>query len=62
MDAGEQISLHTGDVCAMQTFDEFYDAYKKQMDYMIKLLVNADNAIDTAHAARARRCRFCRPW
>ncbi len=53
MDAGEQISIHTGDVCAMQTFDEFYDAYKKQMDYMIKLLVNADNAIDTAHAARA---------
>lgn len=53
MDVGEQISIHTGDVCAMQTFDEFYDAYKKQMDYMIKLLVNADNAIDTAHAARA---------
>lgn len=53
MDAGEQISIHTGDVCAMRTFDEFYDAYKKQMDYMIKLLVNADNAIDTAHAARA---------
>ena len=53
MDEGEQISIRTGDVCVMQTFEEFYEAYKKQMNYMIKLLVNADNAIDTAHAARA---------
>ena len=36
----------------MSTFDEFYDAYKKQMQYNIELLVNADNAIDTAHAER----------
>ena len=34
-------------------FDEFYDAYKAQMDYAIALLVNADNAIDMAHAERA---------
>ena len=33
-------------------FDEFYDAYKKQMNYMISLMVNADNAIDVAHAER----------
>ncbi len=52
-DKGEKISIQTGDVTAMKTFDEFYDAYKKQMDYMISLLVNADNAIDEAHA---RRC------
>ncbi len=37
----------------MKTFDEFYDAYKAQMDYAIALLVNADNAIDMAHAERA---------
>ena len=36
----------------METFDEFYDAYKKQMEYCISLLVNADNAIDVAHAKR----------
>ena len=34
----------------METFEEFYDAYKKQMEYCISLLVNADNAIDVAHA------------
>ena len=36
----------------MTTFDEFYDAYKKQMEYCISLMVNADNAIDVAHAER----------
>lgn len=51
-DNGELISIQTGDVTKMQTFEEFYDAYKKQMEYMISLLVNADNAIDLAHAQR----------
>ena len=46
MDKGEQVGIATGDVTEMTTFEEFYDAYKKQMDYFISLLVNADNAID----------------
>lgn len=49
-DRGERISIQTGDVEGMATFEEFYDAYKKQMEYNISLLVNADNAIDVAHA------------
>jgi len=52
MDKGELISIQTGEVENMKTFDEFYDAYKKQMEYMIGLLVNADNAIDVAHCER----------
>ncbi len=52
MDKGEQISIQTGDVTKMTTFEEFYNAYKAQMNYMIELLVNADNAIDLAHAKR----------
>jgi len=52
IDKGELISVQTGHVKDMTTFEEFYDAYKKQMDYQISLLVNADNAIDVAHAAR----------
>lgn len=52
VDKGEQISIQTGEVENMKTFEEFYDAYKKQMEYMIGLLVNADNAIDVAHAER----------
>ena len=52
MDRGVQVGVQTGDVTDMATFDEFYDAYKKQMEYCISLLVNADNAIDVAHAER----------
>ncbi|WP_304975710.1 glycyl radical protein [uncultured Acetatifactor sp.] len=51
-DKGEKIGIETGAVEDMATFEEFYDAYKKQMDYNISLLVNADNAIDGAHATR----------
>ena len=52
MDKGEMVGIPTGDVTQMKTFDEFFDAYKKQMEYFISLLVNADNAIDVAHAER----------
>lgn len=52
MDRGVQIGPRTGDVTTFSTFDEFYDAYKKQEAYMIRLLVNANNAIDAAHAVR----------
>ncbi len=52
MDAGVQIGPQTGDVTKMTTFEEFYAAYKAQMNYFIELLVNADNAIDQAHAER----------
>lgn len=49
-DLGKQISIATGDATKFNSFEEFFDAYKKQMNYNIELLVNADNAIDTAHA------------
>ena len=51
-DKGKKIGPDTGDVTEMKTFEEFYNAYKTQQSYMIKLLVNANNAIDSAHAAR----------
>ena len=52
VDNGVQIGPKTGDVTAMTTFDEFYDAYKAQMNFALDRLVNADNAIDVAHAER----------
>ena len=52
VDKGVQIGPKTGDVTKMTTFEEFYDAYKIQTSYMIELMVNADNAIDVAHAKR----------
>lgn len=52
MDNGVRVGVNTGAVEHMDTFEQFYDAYKAQMNYAIKLLVNADNAIDVAHAER----------
>ena len=52
MDKGELVGIQTGDVTKMTSFEEFFDAYKKQMEYCISLMVNADNAIDVAHAER----------
>ena len=51
-DKGAQVGPETGDVEKMETFEEFFHAYEIQMDYAIKLLVNADNAIDMAHAEK----------
>lgn len=51
-DKGIQVGPKTGNVEDMKTFEEFYNAYKAQMNYTIQLLVNADNAIDVAHAER----------
>ncbi len=52
MDKGVQVGLQTGDVTKFKTFDELYDAYKKQVHYQIQLMVNANNAIDVAHGER----------
>ena len=52
IDKGIKIGVDTPRVEDMHTFEELYDAYKAQQSYMIKLLVNANNAIDAAHAVR----------
>lgn len=51
-DAGEQLGPATGTLESLTTFEDFWNAYKKQMAYQISLLVNADNSIDVAHAER----------
>lgn len=52
IDKGIQLGPKTGDVSLMKSFEEFYEAYKIQMNYFIERMVNADNAIDLAHAQR----------
>ncbi len=52
IDLGEVASIQTGDLDSFTTFEDFFEAYKKQMEYNIELMVNADNAIDQAHAER----------
>ena len=53
IDNGEVASVQTGDVSTITSYEDFKAAYKKQMDYNLALLVNADNAIDRAHAELA---------
>ncbi len=52
VDDGVRVSPATQPVQEMTSFDELFGAYKKQSDYLVRLLVNADNAIDAAHAER----------
>ncbi len=52
VDGGVQIGPKTTPVEQMSSYEEFEDAYRAQMNYFIELLVNADNAIDVAHAER----------
>ncbi|MBO5929848.1 MAG: glycyl radical protein [Clostridia bacterium] len=51
-DKGVQVGPKTKCIAEMTSFEEFYDAYKAQMNDMIDLMVNSDNAIDVAHAKR----------
>ena len=52
VDKGVQVGLKTGRLSELDTYEKFFDAYKQQMDYTIKLMVNADNAVDAAHMER----------
>lgn len=52
MDRGVQVGIRTGELRDFDTFEKFFDAYRKQQEYLIGLMVNADNAIDVAHAER----------
>ncbi len=52
VDKGVRIGPKTGALSELKTYEQFYEAYKTQMNYFIELLVNADNAIDQAHAER----------
>ncbi len=53
VDKGEQIGPKTPDVLQMTSFEEFYNAYKTQQEFMIEMMVQADNAVDAAHRERA---------
>ncbi len=49
---GVPVGKETGSLESLDTYEKFFSAYKEQTEDMISLLVNADNAIDSAHAER----------
>ncbi len=53
MAGGKQLGPKTGEFTSFKSFDDFMDAYKKQMEYFVSLLINADNSVDLAHGERA---------
>ena len=50
---GVQVGPQTGDFASFTSFEQVAEAYRKQMEYCVALLANADNSVDMAHAARA---------
>ncbi|ALB44779.1 glycyl radical enzyme [Clostridium sp. MF28] len=49
----KQLGPITGDITTFKSIDDLYAAFKKQMEYFVYYLVEADNCVDYAHAERA---------
>ncbi len=49
----KQLGPVTGEMTSFKSIDDFYEAFKKQMQYFVYYLVEADNCVDYAHAERA---------
>lgn len=52
MDDGVQVGPRTGEFTSFTTFEQLLNAYRTQMEYFVKLLINADNSVDIAHSER----------
>lgn len=48
----KQLGPATGDMTSFKNLDDFYTAFKKQMEHFVYYLVEADNCVDYAHAER----------
>lgn len=45
-----QIGLKTGDITSFDTFEEFYEAFEKQLNYFINIKIDGNNAIEKCFA------------
>lgn len=50
---GKKVGLSTGDFLSFESFEQLQNAFEEQMEYFVKLLINADNSVDIAHGERA---------
>lgn len=48
----ELVGVETGSLNSFKSYENFLKAYKDQMEYFVKLLANACNAIDISHKER----------
>jgi formate C-acetyltransferase len=49
--SGLQLGVQTGTLESMSTFEDAVDAYRKQIQYFVKLLVTSNNCCDIAHSS-----------
>ena len=49
----KQLGPQTGDMTSFTSIEDIFAAYKKQMEYFVYHLAEADNCVDFAHAERA---------
>ena len=50
---GKQLGPKTGELEELDSMDKIFDAYQKQMEYFVRHLAEADNAVDYAHIERS---------
>ena len=50
---GKQLGPVTGELEELDSIEKIFDAYQKQMEYFVRRLAEADNAVDYAHIERA---------
>lgn len=50
---GADLGVHTGDPVRFQSFEEFYDAFYKQLDYMTDMAADISNTSQRAYAKEA---------
>ena len=50
---GKQLGPQTGELEELDSMEKIFEAYKKQMEYFVRHLAQADNAVDYAHMERA---------
>ncbi len=48
---GQRIGLETGDPTCFQSFEELFEAYRKQLNYFVDLKVRGNNVIERLYAA-----------
>ena len=51
--SGREIGLKTGDPREFETFDELYDAFAKQLNYVVDLKIRVNNYIERMFASHA---------
>jgi len=48
---GRKIGLETGDPTQFETFEEFFEAYKKQLDHFVEIKVRGNNVVERLYAS-----------